>query len=371
MARTTLLAAAFSARQIARSGRRAGFDMLAVDFFGDLDLAEAAARSAVLRGHYPDGFTNEDLLAALDRLAEGGAPAGFVYGAGFEDRPGLLEEIGRRWPILGSDAATVRRLKDPERLAALCREAGVAHPPIRRDAPPDPENWLSKQSGGCGGSHVREAAGQPPDPRRYYQRRVEGERWSAVFVAAGRDVAVLGFTVQWSDPSPSEPYRYGGAVGPLEPPRQSGAEMALAVARVAALCPLAGLGSADFILGGDGPVLLEINPRCGATLDVYEAAQPPLLAMHVEACRGRLPADWRLPEGKRAAGLAWASTPGAIPAGFVWPDWTRDRTRPPAAFAAGEPVCTVVADADTRERAEALFRTRVAELTTDLGRKAA
>ena len=371
MERPTLLAAAFSARQIARSGRRAGFDVLAVDFFGDLDLAEAAARSEVLRGHYPDGFANGDLLAALDRLASGEAPAGFVYGAGFEDRPELLEEIGRRWPILGADAATVRRLKDPEAFAALCREAGVAHPDIRREEPSDPENWLSKQCGGCGGSHVREAAGQPADPHRYYQRRVAGERWSALFVAAGGEAAVLGFTVQWPDPSPSEPYRYGGAVGPLEPPQDADAAMAQAVARIAALCPLTGLGSADFIVGDDGPVLLEINPRCGATIDTYEAIEPPLLAMHVEACRGRLPASWRLPAGKRAAGLAWASAPGAIPAGFVWPDWTRDRTSPPTMFAAGEPICTVVADADTREQAEALFRARAAEMVMDLGRKAA
>ncbi|MBB4003338.1 ATP-grasp domain-containing protein [Aurantimonas endophytica] len=369
--RPSVLAAAFSARQIAESARLAGVDALALDFFGDSDLAAAARRSEVLHGHYPDGFDADALIAALERLADGMAPIGFVYGAGFEDRPELLEAIGARWPILGTDPATQRRLKDPETFAALCAEAGVAHPPIGRDLPADPANWLSKKIGGAGGSHVVAATGQPPAPDRYYQRVVAGERISLAFVAAGTRCAFLGFTRQWTVPSAAEPYRYGGAVGPLPDPVPQGPAMQAAVTAILALLPLVGMASADFVLTANGPVLLEINARAGATLDVFESAAQPLLALHLAACRGELPERVSGPGIIRAAGLAWTESDIDLPAGFAWPDFTRDRTTPPASFAAGQPLCTVVAEAETEEAATALFERRVADLRERFERKAA
>ncbi|HEX2018114.1 MAG TPA: ATP-grasp domain-containing protein [Aurantimonas sp.] len=369
--RPALLVAAFSARQIAESARLAGIDALALDFFGDADLAAAARRSEVLHGHYPDGFDGAALIAALERLADGMEPMGFVHGAGFEDRPELLEAIGERWPILGTDAATQRRLKDPERFAALCAAAGVAHPPIRRDPPEDGRNWLSKKIGGAGGSHVVAAAGHPPAPDRYYQLFVAGDRLSLAFVAAGGECAFLGFTRQWCAPSAAEPWRYGGAVGPLPDPGPHADAMQAAVAAILARQPLKGLASADFVLSQEGPVLLEINARAGATLDVFESEHQPLLALHLAACRGQLPKHVSLARPIRATGLAWADRDVELSPGFAWPDFTRDRSTPPAHFAAGQPLCTVVAEAATEEAARALFERRVAELQERFERKAA
>lgn len=370
MSRPAVLVAAFSARQIAESARLAGIDALALDFFGDSDLAAAARRSEVLHGHYPDGFDADALIAALERLADGMDPIGFVYGAGFEDRPELLEAIGERWSILGTNPATQRRLKDPESFAALCAKAGIAHPAIRRDPPDDPQSWLSKKIGGAGGSHVV-AADHPPAPDRYYQRFVAGERVSLAFLAAGERCAVLGFTRQWAAPSAAEPYRYGGAVGPLPDPVPHGPAMQAAIAAFLAQLPLTGIASADFVLAAGGPMLLEINARAGATLDVFESAEQPLLALHLAACRGELPERVSGPGLIRAAGLAWAETDIALPSGFVWPDFTRDRTTPPARFVAGQPLCTLVAEADTEETATALFTRRAADLQERFERKAA
>lgn len=371
MARPTVLVAAFSARQIAASARRAGYDALAVDFFGDLDLNESALRGEVLRGHYPNGFDGADLLGALNRLAKGQSPVGIVYGAGFEDRPELIAAIAARWPLLGNDADAVRTLKDPERFAALCAEAGVPHPEIRRDPPEDASDWLSKQIGGAGGSHVHPAASAPPAPDRYFQRFVAGERWSAGIVAAGRKVALLGFTRQWSAPSTAEPYRYGGAVGPMRAPEPAGRDMLAQIERLAACLPLTGLCSVDFVLAPGGPVLLEINPRAGATIDVFDTDEQPLFALHLSACLGRLPDRFIGPHRPRATGLAWADADVTLPEHFVWPDWTRDRTGVPATFHAGQPLCTIVAEAATPAAARALFDSRLADMQERGRRKAA
>ena len=366
-----ILAAAFSARQIAASARLAGIDCLAVDFFGDADLRDHAARCEVLRGHYPDGFSGDELIAALARLAADDRPLGFVYGAGFEDRPELLEAIAERWPILGTDPATARRLKDPESFETICREAGVAHPEIRRDRPADPAAFVSKKVGGCGGSHVLHGNAAPAADR-YYQRFVEGRRVSMAFVAAAGRTAFLGYSSQWADPSPPEPFRYGGAVGPITVDGDADAAMRQAVAGIAARLPLAGLCSADFVLGKAGAVLLEINARAGATMDVFDDPARPLIALHLAALRGELPeTEPRALAEIRASGLAWAERPLRVPAGFAWPDWTRDRTAPPAEFAAGEPICTVVAAAPGAAAAQALFHARTRRINEILGSMAA
>ncbi|NDW05246.1 ATP-grasp domain-containing protein [Jiella pacifica] len=369
--RPTILTAAFSARQIAASAQLAGIDALAVDFFGDLDLRDHARKSEVLRGHYPDGFSSEALIAALERLAEGEEPLGFVYGAGFEDRPELLEAIAERWPILGTDPATARRLKDPEAIAAICNDAGIAHPEIRRTRPGDPAKWLSKKIGGSGGSHVVRGDA-PPSPDRYYQRFVVGERISMAFVAAGSRYACLGYSRQWADPSQDEPYRYGGAVGPVPVAADADAAMRRDVAGILDRLPLTGLCSADFVVGDDAPVLLEVNARPGATLDVFEDPAQPLIALHLAAVRGELPSRGAGTTGDvRASGLAWADRPLGVPAGFQWPDWTRDRSHPPTRFAAGEPICTIVAAGETAETAERLFHARTRRIGDVLGSIAA
>ena len=374
----TFLCAAFSARQIAMSARRAGYGALAVDFFGDLDLNEAALAGETLASDDFGGFDGASLVAALHRLAEGHEPIGFVHGAGFEDRLELLEEIGRHWPLLGTAPATLSILKDPDAFAALCRTAGVTHPEIARQAPEgETHPWLSKRVGGCGGSHVRPAEATAPSADRYVQKFVAGERWSAAFVAADAEAAILGFTKQWTDPSKAEPYRYGGAVGPLTPPEPAGSVMRDAIARIAAVvgarghAPLTGLCSADFVVSADGPVLLEINARFGATIDVFDTDDEPLLGLHLSACQGDLLTEYSGPQRVRASGLAWADAPLTVDAGYIWPAFTRDRTAAPTIFRPGQPIATIVAEADTEKAAVAAFHGHIADLKKTFGRKAA
>ena len=46
---------------------------------------------------------------------------------------------------------------------------------------------------------------------------------------------------------------------------------------------LKGLGSADFLVNGGEARLLEINPRPGATLDIFDSDTQPLLGLHLDA----------------------------------------------------------------------------------------
>jgi predicted ATP-grasp superfamily ATP-dependent carboligase len=345
--RPFVLVAALSGRVLAAAAARAGFVPLVADLFGDLDTRAIARDLIRLPGSLAQGLRRKSLLDALDRLADGRTTEGIVYGSGFEDRPGLLAAIGRRYRLLGTPPETVARVKDPFAFSALCHRAGIPHPTTRRTGQAR-GRWLEKRIGAAGGAHVRPAETRRADrPMWYYQRRVGGQSVSALFLADGQHALVLGFSEQWSDPIPGQPFRYGGAVRPASVPEAQSQQMASAVARLAADSGVVGLCSADFLLRPDGFDLLEVNPRPGATLDIFHGTEGRLFHLHLDACGGRLPDRSPSFAGAAAAAVVYARAAIRLPAGFMWPSWTADRQPSGEDVPAGAPLCTVIAEAET------------------------
>lgn len=356
-----MLIAAASGRALAASARRGGFAPLVVDRFGDLDTRDAAERHVLADLSRP--IDGGHLMAALEQASEGRAPVGIVCGTGFEDRADLLARVATRWPLLGADPAVVAMLKDPIAFSDLCRETGTPHPETALAPPGDPAGWLVKRAGGSGGWHIRPAADGKAGEDGYYQRRVAGQPVSAALLGNGRHVMVLGFSEQWAAPAPRHPYRYGGAVRPAPLGAAVRAAMDAALARLAARIAIAGLASADFLVDGDSFHLLEINPRPGATFDLFEPEHGSLFALHVDACRGRLPAHAPALDGAMAGALVYAPrTIMSVPA-IDWPDWTTDRPAPGSRIEAEQPVCSVFARAATPSEARRLLDQRCATIS--------
>ena len=167
--------------------------------------------------------------------------------------------------------------------------------------------------------------------------------------------------MQWAAPTPSSPFRYGGAAGPvaIDPPQRQ--EIARAVAAMASELDLVGLNSADFLVSADAVWLIEINPRPGATLDVFESNEAPLFARHVAACEGRLtPASPSL--GFKAAEIVYAPHDVVVRRRGNWPDWAVDRSPPERAFAAGDPLCTALGSGATVDLARACASERARKI---------
>lgn len=342
----TVLIVAASGRSLAASARRGGFAPLVVDYFGDSDTLTLAHAHACLADGLAHGITATALAAAVARVTAHHEPCGLVCGTGFEDRPELLTHLARRWRVFGNNAETVTKLKNPIAFASLCGDLGIPHPQTTLARPADAAGWLSKRTGGAGGSHIRPAAERETADGIYYQREVTGSPISAQFLSDGRAALILGFSAQWSSPAPHQPYRYGGAVrpAPLTPPMTSA--LTDAIHRLTATISLAGLNSADFLVEGDGFRLLEINPRPSATLDIFEPPGGSLFALHMSACDGRLGSEPPNLSGGTATAIVYAERDIVIPA-LDWPEWISDRPHADAAIKAGEPLCTVHASAAT------------------------
>jgi len=357
-----VLIVAASGRALAASARRGGFVPLVADFFGDQDTIAAVAAHVRLCDGLKRGMRPDNILPALKSLAARQEPAGIVYGTGFEDRPELISSIRRRWKLLGNPPEVVARAKDPLGLSKLCCGNGIAHPDISLSPPSGPNNWLRKRKGGAGGQHIRAAVndGDARDGTFYYQRRVDGTPTSALFLADENRALVLGFSAQWSSPTPEQPFRYGGAVQPASLTHAAIEAMTETVQKLAAGLSLVGLNSADFLVDERGIQFLEVNPRPGATLDIFEPVDDSLFAMHIAACGGILPPKAPCFERARASAIVYAERDIAAFPTFDWPHWAADRPAIGSRIARGDPLCTVFARAAGATEARALAERRIA-----------
>ncbi|MGH6836041.1 MAG: ATP-grasp domain-containing protein [Methylocella sp.] len=354
-----ILIAASSGRALAAAARRAGFRPLAADFFDDSDTRGFCAANRLIAGGLASGFEAESLIAALEALAKGEAPCGLVYGAGFEDRAGLLEALAQRWPLFGNPPAVVRSVKDPARLAELCADSNIPHPKISARMPRDRQHWLVKSAGGSGGSHVAPAgAFRAGGEIIYFQRIAAGEPVSILFLADGAKARIVGSSRQWAAPAPGEPFRFGGSLRPagLSPGLET--ELRRAVEAITAACGLRGLNSIDFLVEGSQYTLIEINPRPGATLDIFEDRGGSLFRAHIDACLGRLPRRPLAFSGAAAAGIAYARREISSMPEFDWPYWASDRQKARTALRPFAPLCTIKARAAMPARSRSLVDAR-------------
>lgn len=347
-----LAVAAISARLLAECAALDGLPSIALDLFGDADTCRIAAQWLPIGRPDTLRIDGERLLAALARLARRGDVQGWIAGSGFDGRADLLEQGAARLPLIGTAAADVRRVRDPADFFAMLRANGIAHPEVCLQVPASPAGWLLKDAGGCGGWQVRraDAAGAlPTGLGRYWQRECPGLPMSATFIANGRDAVLLGFNAQTTRPLGERPFVFCGVAGPV--PVSDAVQRAVSAAArlLAAEYRLRGLGSIDFMLHGDSAEVLEVNPRVPASAGLYPrvGAGGPLRA-HLRAClHGELPPPQQPHPLLRGSEIVFAPAPLRLHAAAAallasWPE-ARDLPREGTSFAAGEPVCSLVA----------------------------
>ena len=379
-----LAVAALSARMLAQAAVRDGFEVIALDLFGDTDTRRAAS-SCVSIGVAPSWRIDATrVLAALRELAQRGGVIGWVAGSGFEGQPGLIEQGARVLPLIGTAADAVRRVRDPAQFFAFLAAQRIGHPPTQLAPPADRTGWLLKDALGCGGWHIRRAdatAGAAPARHNrcdYYQREVEGTPMSATFIANGTRAALLGINDLIVQPLAGRPFVYCGAVGPVQVAEDVAQQIVAAVQAVAAEYALRGLCSLDFMLDGVQVNVLEVNPRPPASMALYEAL--PLMRWHVRAClEGDLPATSMSafvaapalgPQRVRGHCIVFARQPLELTElavrTFVGALDVHDLPICGACFEPGDPLCSVSAAAADAAQVRALLDTRARQWLSTL-----
>ena len=361
---TGIAVASISARLLAEAARDDGFEVAALDLFGDADTRAASRSWAAIGEPAHLAIDGDRLLPALEALAQGGAGAGWIAGAGFEGRRDLLERGAATLPPIGTQGDAMRRLRDPRVFFDFLDAHDIEHPEVAATAPNDRAGWLVKDAHGCGGWHIHRADehdAAEAGGHRYFQREVAGRPMSATFVANGRDAAVLGFNQLIVRPVAGRPSVSGGAVGRVPLPAAAAGRATEAVRAIAVGFSLHGLGSLDFMAQGDAISVLEVNPRPPASMALY-AERAGLVAAHVRACiQGVLP---RWPA--RVAGDPVHGTEVVFAPHRLRLDTTaasrlaarhacHDLPAGATAFDAGDPLCSVSADGADAQSVQALL----------------
>jgi predicted ATP-grasp superfamily ATP-dependent carboligase len=106
----------------------------------------------------------------------------------------------------------------------------------------------------------------------------------------------------------------------------------------------------DFILRDGVPYLLEVNPRCGASAELFEEAlNCSIFDLHVRACRGQLPGSMRKElGGYLGKGILYARRNLQIDCTDHWFDLKlRDIPQNGAWIPKGAPVCTITGSGES------------------------
>lgn len=356
----TVLLLGNSVRYLAQSAQGAGYAVTAVDAFNDSDTREASRRYARAGDHV--GTTVDAALRALQ--AEPSSP--WAYGAGFEAEPAVLSRLCRRFPrLLGNDPKVLQLLAQTERFFGLLDELDIAYPEIVTRMPADPTGWLHKAAGRAGGTEVclaRQVSAATPSG--YFQRRVKGVVCSLLFAADGSRVQELGFNRVTARYPAAGDFRFSTVIAGYEPTAQQATQMTDAATRLTRALGLRGVNGLDFVLQADEALLLDVNARPPASLELYESSLPAGgFAVHQAACLGRLPTR---PTAVRIHGsrVIYARD-DACPGTVDWPDWVSDRPAPGVSLTAEMPVCTVHAEGRSPEAVAVTLRQR-ADIVVDL-----
>jgi len=342
-----ILIAGLTTRAIAESAVRAGCDVIAVDFFGDLDSKRIGANIS-LRDRGLDYSA-----AALARVARDVSYDALAYCGSLENHPDVVAEMSQGKFLLGNAPETLRRVRDPAVLLESLAARGFLVPrtfAVGYDGEmPTGGRWLVKPAAGGGGHGIRVWQGEALHGSQILQEHVPGIPASAVFVGDGRQSILLG----WSEllPAPAG-FRYSGNLLPLEAPRTALDEVRCLAEALTEEFGLIGVNGVDFVLNGERPVVLEVNPRYSASMELVErAAGISVFRAHLDACSGRLP-DARYPSALDAALgsghchgklIVYARKRVSAVDSSRWIErGVRDVPHPGEVIEAGHPICTVL-----------------------------
>ena len=307
-----------SVRPWIAGGRRAGFQILASDFFADWD-----ARFWLEKPVQGTGQRAENFLKPIQRFEDAfetddwqSCQSALICG-GFENRFDLVRRLGNRIHVLGPAANQLENIARSVDLFAGLRLAGFQVPETGLNLSPmaHPFEWLQKSFISSGGLGVQ--AVNPSQPlasksaQTFFQEMISGESVSAVFVSVG-DVnganaatRLLGISRQLVGDQTfgAAAFRYCGSIGPIQLTDDATQQISEIAKFLALKYGIIGVWGIDFIVNPNGVWPVDINPRLTASAELLdslilnsESSLTGIVDVMVRACnpqaqRSRLPAE--------------------------------------------------------------------------------
>jgi predicted ATP-grasp superfamily ATP-dependent carboligase len=285
-----------SVRAAAQSAKRAKYDVLGIDRFGDSDTRAACAGFlplAELEQMQPQEIIQ--LLSGANRSVPMMIVGDFfrpdTQSHGDDNRlNAALQVIHDHTQRVGASPIAAQGLKDPELLARIAIRARTQFPAYRLCEPDAsgkasnlqadlPGRWLEKSTNSCGGLGVRWANRGSMGNRKIRGTQSDGilQRWhrgrshGASFLSDGEQAVLLGICRSLSTSINKTPYVYAGSYGPVRVAEIVSSQLHAIGDQVVQQTGITGLFNADVLVDSEQKVtLLEINPRWSASMECVE-----------------------------------------------------------------------------------------------------
>jgi uncharacterized protein len=350
-----------STRAAAESAARAGFAVTAIDAFADLDQYPG------IRAITPAGPFGPRAAVKIGRTV---ACTAVAYLSMFENYPDEVTAFAAGRTLWGNSADVLRRVRNPECVAAALSAAGM---PVAALGGDDRRAWLSKPLASGGGVDIRTWRPTMRASRtRYVQERIDGVPASVVFCAANRRAEIIGVSRQLVGLHQfgAEGFRYCGSI--LDPALAADfAEQLQGIVHVITESfDLAGVNGIDFIVRQGEAVPIEVNPRWCSSMELVERAYGlSVFGSHAAACQGQhlpgfdvIAASRGIPVFGKAIVFAREDVTIQDTRAWLRDQTVRDVPREGDRIAAGRPVCTVFATGTDPDECQSNLERRAAQV---------
>jgi predicted ATP-grasp superfamily ATP-dependent carboligase len=287
--RGRVLVAGFATRHVVQSAYRAGYEVYAVDHFCDQDLCWYTKDRATFE-------ELDEIPAAIETIAAAHPIDMLVVTSGAEDLKSPL-------PLMGTS---------PEKVACHLDKLNIQHffedndIPVPRLAAEGEYPCLIKPRRGAGGWRNQLLASMDehrgweecwPDVPYICQQIVKGQPCSVSCIGNGTQARAIATNEQLLRSEGERAFGFAGAITPFH--HETVGDMVHYAEKAVALSGCKGSVGVDFIADRT-PWAIEINPRFQATVDTVEMATGcNLFSLHIDACRGKIPAI--MPKPRRYA----------------------------------------------------------------------
>ncbi len=291
--RQRILVVGYNTRHIICSAKRAGYYVESVSHYNDDDLLKCGDVTRLIRDEFPGVITDKD-YTDVKRLVKGLDYDHAILASGFETL-----DIPR---VTGNPPELANFVNNKKKLRATLESLDYPVPQHFGLDDRIPFPVIVKPSHGAGGfknvlvkdnEHLKRTITSYQESgvdEFVIEEYVQGSDASTSVLSTGKHATTIAINEQLIGLKELGALRRFSFCGSLTPLHTSYArELAEMSKSITEDLGLVGTNGLDFILGQNGPVIIEINPRFQGTLDTIEASLDiNLVDAHIRCCQGEL-----------------------------------------------------------------------------------
>ncbi|MFX0090449.1 MAG: ATP-grasp domain-containing protein [Candidatus Hodarchaeota archaeon] len=392
----SILVVGFNARPIVTFLCELGYQVYAIDYFGDIDLRQSCATQVFTVLNQKPGKNlkrqlyrkpAEYLTILAEILADEAGIDGIIIGSGLDDRRDLWERLEKLAPILGNSAKRLPELRNRDKLYSLATQQGIPIPSYAKISSVEEALEEFKNHSPAVLKNIKTGGGvqtyyceQEDDVRTAAEELlqegkkififpfIEGQDASVSVLGGQTTSQVIGFTDQIIGEqhvyAPGR-FSYCGNLVPSSLPKDITKTLEIQFANLATKLRLKGINGFDFIYSQktNQITLLELNPRILGSLEPQcRAFSKNLMELHLNAVTGHHFELFNVFPKKGCIKLILFSPQD----NFVIPPLdvqeAVDRSLAGVILQKGQPFCTVIQEASTPAIAKAKGFEQVQEI---------